>query len=195
MLLALASLEQNFDADLSKIPGSTPQIRAALAPVQALLRGRARLPDGEALERLWRGLAQIAAGDGSARAALDDDRGLPNARLVALRRYYKGVAAAQAGDTDTALELWQKVSASGTFTATLHDNLATLLFQRLGALLAAGDVAGATSAVEQSVDAPFSSGALDDVRMQVLDRAARDAADRQTIGRGPPRCGRPRGGW
>jgi tetratricopeptide (TPR) repeat protein len=176
MLLALATLEQNFDADLTASPGSTPQIRAALAPVQALLRGKARLPDGDALARLWRGLAQIAAGDGSARAALDDDRGLPNARLVALRRYYKGVAAAQAGDTEAALALWQQVSASGVSTATLYDNLATLLFQRLGALLAAGDVAGATAAVEQSIDAPFSSGALDDLRMQVLDRAAREAA-------------------
>ncbi|MFL5803910.1 MAG: tetratricopeptide repeat protein [Roseiflexaceae bacterium] len=176
MLLALASLEQNPRADLSAAPGSTPQIRAALAPVQSLLLGTARLPDGDALARLWRGLALIDAGDGAARAALDDDRPLPAAQFVALRRYYKGVAAAQAGDIEAALKLWQQVYAGGTFTTTLLDNLATLLFQQLSAQLAAGDLAGATATVEQSLDTPFSGGAFDEARVQVLDRAARDAA-------------------
>src|SRR5262245_47534820 len=91
MLLVLAQLEQNPSIDLSATPGSTPQIRDALAPVQALLRGKARLPGGDALAQLWHGLAQIDAGDGAARATLDDDRPLPSALHVALRRYYKGV--------------------------------------------------------------------------------------------------------
>src|SRR5262249_27018086 len=60
MLLALASLEQNPRIDLSTIPGSTPQIRATLAPVQALLHGAAPPPDGDAVARFWRGLALIA---------------------------------------------------------------------------------------------------------------------------------------
>jgi tetratricopeptide (TPR) repeat protein len=176
MLLALALLEQNPRADLAAAPGSTPQIRAALAPVQALLLGTSGIPDGDAVARLWRGLALIDAGDGAARGALDDDRPLPAARFIALRRYYKGVAAAQAGDTDTALKLWQQVHAGGVFTAMLLDNLATLLFQQLSGQLAAGDLAGATATVEQSINAPFSGGALDDMRVQVLDQAARAAA-------------------
>jgi tetratricopeptide (TPR) repeat protein len=176
MLLALALLEQNPAIDLSATPGSTAQIRTALAPVQALLRGKARLPDGDALARLWQGLAKIDAGDGTARTALDDDRPLPSALLVGLRRYYKGIAAAQAGDDAAALKLWQQVYDSHIITATLLDNMATVLFQELSAQLAAGDMAGATATVEQSIDAPFSNPALDQARVQVLDQAAQAAA-------------------
>src|SRR2546423_3003153 len=53
MALALAALEQDSRVDLAALPGSTPAIRQALAPVQALLRGAIPASGGdEPLERL-----------------------------------------------------------------------------------------------------------------------------------------------
>src|SRR2546429_8663846 len=73
MALALAALEQDPRVDLAALPGSTPAIRLALAPVQALLQGATPAVGGdEPLERLWRGLSLVRAGDAAAREALAD---------------------------------------------------------------------------------------------------------------------------
>jgi hypothetical protein len=96
---------------------------------------------------------------------------LPAAQLVALRRYYKGVAAAQSGDLATALKLWQQVFAGGIFPAALLDNLGALLFQQLAEQIEAGDLEGAAAAVQQSIDMPVGGSALDELRVQALDQA------------------------
>ncbi|HWQ13287.1 MAG TPA: tetratricopeptide repeat protein, partial [Roseiflexaceae bacterium] len=95
LLLALANLERDPRVDLAALPGSTPEILAALAPAQALLAGRpwplantrvdstpvrAALGFGpaetEAVLSLWRGLGATAAGRDAA-GDLDDQRPLP----------------------------------------------------------------------------------------------------------------------
>lgn len=196
LLLALATLEQDSGADIAALPGSTPEIRTVLAPAQALLNG-GRPPgtdDGsfrvqvrhalgfgqdatEAVARLWHGLGQIAAKDDAAGDTLGDAHTLPNQQLTAIRRNYLGVAAARAGDIDTALSLWRKVYDSGTHTAALLDNLAATLHSRLAALLDAGDQAGAIELALQTVVMPFSNMALNETRVQLFDQAARAAAD------------------
>src|SRR5207245_6102482 len=94
-------------ADLAALPGSNPEVRATLAPVQALLLGATpETAGGDAFAQLWRGLALVGAGDGAARTALDDERPLP-AGAAAVRRYYRGVAAAGAGEEGAALADWQ----------------------------------------------------------------------------------------
>ncbi len=131
LVLALARLEQDPRADLAALAGSTSQTRK-LAPVQALLRGDAPSIEGDKpLDRLWRGLALIPDGNGAAREPLSDNRSLPSARAAAVRRYYHGVAAAQAGDLDGALQDWQHVYRQQVYTPWLRDNLTAALLQRL----------------------------------------------------------------
>src|SRR5437764_8155736 len=132
MALALAALEQDSRVDLAALPGSTPAIRQALAPVQALLRGAIPASGGdEPLERLWRGLGLVRAGDAAAREALDDSRPLPSRQATAVRRYYQGVAAAQAGAVDAGGQHWQDLDEQGACTPWLLQNLAAVLLRRL----------------------------------------------------------------
>src|SRR5207253_2828768 len=104
--LALATLEQDPQADLAALPGSTPAVRGALAPVQALLQGTMPASRGdEPLERLWRGLGLVRAGDAAAREAL----------IQAVDR--PAHAAAATGDWAQATALWERarqVASSGT---------------------------------------------------------------------------------
>lgn len=174
-LLALATLEQSPQTDLAALPGFAPQVAHRLAPAQALLNG-SRIPPGDdsPVERLWRGLGLVAAGEAAA-AALDDDRSLPNATLTALRRYYRGVAAARAGDAEAALKLWRRVYDSGVFPARLRENMAVLMFEQLSALTEANDVASAAALAERSAGLPGST-AFDELRLLALDRGAQAAA-------------------
>jgi tetratricopeptide (TPR) repeat protein len=74
LLLGLATLRLEPPADLAALPGSTPEIRATLAPIQTLMQaGVPPLGAGTALDSLWHGLGLIEAGDGSALAVLDDN--------------------------------------------------------------------------------------------------------------------------
>jgi pentatricopeptide repeat protein len=195
LLLAVALLEQRPDSDLASLPGSTPELCAVLAPAQSLLQDR-QPPDttdggfivqlrralglgqaaAEAVAQLWRGLGQIAAHDGEAAATLGDPRSLPNPQMTAIRRSYSGVAAASAGEMDTAFALWQKVYDSGTVTAALLDNLTAALYDRLTALLDADDQAGATDLALQTVALPLSNAAVNELRVQQLDRSGHAAA-------------------
>jgi tetratricopeptide (TPR) repeat protein len=175
-LLALATLEQNPRADLAGLPGFTPAVERFIAPPQALLRA-APMPVGDdsAVGCFWRGLGRVAAGDAVVGDDLGDDRQLPGPALIALRRYYRGVAAARAGDTETALKLWQRAYEAGVFPARLRENLATLLLERLAALREAGDVEEAARLAQGSAGLPGSS-AFDELRLLALDHGARAAA-------------------
>ena len=177
--LALATLEQDHQADLTKLPGSTPAIRAKFAPVQSLLRqtpakkaakasaGRSadRSTGGRAdreaepaprlagrlavqtndpvtgqLESLWQDLSKLQAGEKDDILNLFEDS---QERLVTLtspsalkvRRYYKGIAAALAGDMETALKAWQRVYEVNPTECQpwLRDNLIAAMLNRLAA--------------------------------------------------------------
>lgn len=174
-LLALLTLEEHLHADLSGLPGMTPELLAWAAPAQALIAGRTPPDDDSPLGRFWRGLDRVAAGDPAARELLADDRPLPAAALHRLRRYYRGAAAALAGDTDAALKLWEQTYSSGGGARKLAENLAVLLQQRLEALIAAGDEQAAAALAREWAE--LSGGvAFDELRIQALDRGAYTAA-------------------
>jgi tetratricopeptide (TPR) repeat protein len=175
-LLALATLEQNARADLGDLPGFTPAVERFIEPARALLRGGAVPPgDDSPVDRFWRGLGRIAAGDAAAADDLDDDRSLPAPALTALRRYYRGVAAARAGDTATALKLWQRAMEAGATPVWLRENLAVLLLDQLTTLYDAGNVSDAAALAQRSIRLP-GSAAFDELRLLALDRGAYAAA-------------------
>jgi tetratricopeptide (TPR) repeat protein len=175
-LLALAALEQNPRADLAKLPGFSPTVAQLLAPAQALLRGAA-VPDQDEtpVGHFWRGLARVAAGDAAAGDVLADERSLPSPTLNALRRYYRGLAAARAGDLDTTQKLWQRALEGGSVPARLRENLVVLLFDQLTALVDAGDSAGAAALAQRSLGLP-GNAAFDQLRLLALDNGAAAAA-------------------
>jgi pentatricopeptide repeat protein len=171
-LLALAALEQNPRADLSRLPGFSAPVAHMFAPVQALLRGDAVPEEDETpVGHFWRGLGRVAAGDLAAGDVLSDERPLPSPVLNALRRYYRGVAAARAGDADTAQKLWQRTLEAGPIPARLRENLAVLLLDQLAALIDAGDIAGAAALAQRSIGLP-GNAAFDELRLLALDRGA-----------------------
>lgn len=176
LVLALARLEQDPAADLAVLPGHTSQVRKTLVPAQALVRGVAPPVEGDKpIERLWRGLAAIADGNGAAREVLGDERALPSARAAVVRRYYRGVAAAQAGDLARALTEWQHVARQGVSTPWLRDNLTVALLLRLSE----DDGADAAQRAELAHNAvPLAAGTtvLAEPVVRVLDRGARAAA-------------------
>ena len=176
LVLALARLEQDFATDLAGLPGYTAPLRTLLAPAQALLRGVAPALEGEKdtpIERLWRGLGAILQGDGAAREALSDTRTLPAARAAQVRRYYHGVAAAQAGDFNAALAAWQSIEQMET--PWLRDNLTAVIVQRLSEDDGT-DVAATARIAHDAVRLAAGNSALAELLVQALDRGARAAA-------------------
>jgi tetratricopeptide (TPR) repeat protein len=175
-LLALVALEQNPRADLADLPGFTPTLERLIVPAQALLRGDAMPDDDDSpVGRFWRGLGRVATGDAAASDDLADERSLPTPTLNALRRYYRGVAAARAGDTATAQKLWQRTLEADIVPARLRENLAVLLLEQLTALVDAGDIVGAAALAQRSIGLP-GSAAFDELRLLALDRGAYTAA-------------------
>lgn len=181
LALATAALERDPVADLAALPGSTPQVRATLAPVRALLRGATpETAGGDAPAQLWRGLALIGAGDGAARRALDDERSLP-AGAAKVRRYYRGAAAAGAGDEDAALAAWQGVheDANGPHRPWLRQNLTALVLRRLEVLREGDDPAEAAALARVALPLAEGAGgaALGEALIAALDRGACRAAE------------------
>jgi len=178
LVLMLARLEQDPAADLAALPGYNAQVRTILAPAQSLLRGVAPAIEGEKekpIERLWRGLGAILQGDGSAREALSDHRTLPAARAAMIRRYYLGVAAAQAGDFGAALEAWQHLHGQHLETPWLRDNLTGVILHRLSEDDGA-DVARTAQIAHDAVSVAAGNTALAEPVVQALDRGAQAAA-------------------
>jgi len=179
MALALAALEQDVTVDLAALPGSTPTLRLALAPVQALLRGQPVSAQGNApLERLWQGLSLLGRDARAARAALDDGMPLLSARAGAVRQYYRGVAAAASGDLDVALSRWKGAYAEGLRRPWLADNLAAATLRVLDASPAdAADALARAAAITPDILAlAAASPALAEAVIGALDRGARVAA-------------------
>jgi tetratricopeptide (TPR) repeat protein len=174
-LLALLTLEQRSDADLSSLPGMSPALRAWAAPALAVLRREPVPADESALGALWRGLSQLAAGSADARDTLGDERTLPTPALEPLRRCFRAMAAALVGDTEAALKLWQRLYDAGERPPGMEPRLAALLMERIAALIESGDVAAAGELARHW--ASLSGGpAFDELRLQALDQAARAAA-------------------
>ncbi len=176
-LLALATLEQHSRADLTALPGFTPTVQQFIAPAQALLSSRSVPPGDESpVGHFWHGLEQLATNDAAAGDALADERSLPAPTLNALRRYYRGVAAIHAGDTETALKLWQRTQETSFIPARLRENLAVLLLEQLTALIDADDIPGAAALAQHSISLP-GNAAFDELRLLALDRGAATAAE------------------
>lgn len=181
MALALAELALNPKVNLAGLPGSTPEIRLTLAPVQALLTGEplSAAQPGDSMQTLWQGLGRIGAGDGSALGDLSDDKPLPSTRAVAVRRIYKGVAAAQIGNLDMAFKQWQRVQEDGVwFPAWLLDNLAAVLIEHLQLHLDSDEALDDDTihSVSKLVKSSFRHSALNPLLLAVLDKAAQRAA-------------------
>lgn len=194
LLLAIVAMEDRPRTDVSRLPGITPDIIALLAPLQALLRGAEPTAEQltaaeqvlqkryessvvQGLLAFWKGLAEVQRGDPAARETLADQRTLPTPGLIALRRFYLGVAAAHAGDDATAYERWMKVAASGQEPAALAQNLTAVLYDRLNALIAADALTEAAQLALQSLTLTLAPApAFDELRVQLLDQAAQAAA-------------------
>ncbi|MEI7644241.1 MAG: tetratricopeptide repeat protein [Chloroflexales bacterium] len=174
-LLVLLTLEQQPAFDLSDLPGLRPALRAWAAPALAVLRGQPVPADESALGTLWRGLGQLAAGNPNARTILSDERTLPVPTLEPLRRYFRALTSALAGDTDTALKIWQRIYDAGDRPPGLEERLAVLLLERLTALVDAGEDAAAGELARRRV-LIGGGAAFDELRLLALDRAARAAA-------------------
>ncbi len=194
LVLAVATLEQNPKADISQLPGSNT-VQKVLAPVQMLLRddippspdeeetgGIAKIVSGlrggqseKAIARLWHGLGLVQHQHKATSEVLGDEQQLP-AAAVAVRRYYKGVAAAQKGDTEAALKQWQRVSEQGLLpTPWLRNNMAVLLHEKLSAQLEAGDLASIHETTQLALQAETGNNALNDLIIYALDMLAQHA--------------------
>lgn len=174
-LLALLTLERHPYAQLQGMPGLTPEALAWAAPAQAVIRGQVPTTDESPLGRLWRGLGRLATRDPSALPMLADERQLPAPALHGLRRYYRGLAAALAGDSEQALRLWQQLFSMGEKPGRLEQNLAALVHERLAAAYESGDLPAA-AALARNWAALADGPAFDELRVLVLDRSAHAAA-------------------
>jgi tetratricopeptide (TPR) repeat protein len=122
----LAELEADPARSLGSLSWLSPEARAALAPISALLRSEPQavaMPASpndssgvaggtDPASALWRGLALFSQGDAAgARAALAPPKGqrLP-IDAEATRAYYYGLATVMAGDPDAALILWKEAA-------------------------------------------------------------------------------------
>lgn len=179
LALAVATLEQNPRADLSTLPGYTPAIQAALAPPLALIRGTP-LPETaeDTLGRLWRVLDRIRAADREAAPAFNQIGTLGAGPADQVRQYYKGVAAALAGNREEALGAWQRAWAAGlgALSPWLSNNLSAAALELMIIHRAAGHPERAAAVAEAVKTCAVASPALAEAVVVTLDEAARAAA-------------------
>lgn len=191
----LAEIERNPHLDLGTLGWLSPEERAALSPVAALLRGdtRAALASdpgnwidrlkerfaGNSASRLWRGLAHLAAGQaGEALAALTLPPGqsLP-ADAETVRVFYRGLALAATGDREAALAEWAAAAARRP-TPRLQAALAGVHVSRVRALLEAGAWAEALKAAQAALRLIPGQRALVSAVLVAHNRLANEAARR-----------------
>ena len=174
LLRALIAIEQGRldDALVKTLPEAE---RRRLAGALDLLRGAVPpASPGDPLASFWHGLGLLSEG-APAGEALANAANVPPA-LSPLRRYYSGLAAAIAGDAAGALAAWAKVPRERYATSWRFENEGVALLTRIGELLEAGDRAAAADVAAEVANAPGSGVALNELAVQVLDDAARDAA-------------------
>jgi tetratricopeptide (TPR) repeat protein len=181
LALALAELEQDGTADLENLPGTTPTLRATLEPLRLLLRGEVPpMPDDadQAVQMLWHGLGLLQAGDPTARSVLRDNHTLSSLHLHAVRQFYQGIAAAQAGDMATAVDLWWEVYQTNIVQPImLQHNLTAGLIEVFQAHLDAGTSEEVADLAVQVVESSLRHAALNALLLAVLDQAAHAAAE------------------
>lgn len=179
LVLALALLEYNPNADISTLPGYSPQVQKVLAVVQTLRRDPAALvahvPDGP-LGQLWHGLALLQVGDPRARAVLEGIKKLPGQQAPAVRLYYAGVAAAQAGDLGATCAYWDQAYERKFRSSRLLTNLDVALHQEISTRLAAGDVVAAATLAYSMLKVPRHQTGLNELLVLALDRGAHAVA-------------------
>ncbi len=158
---ALAELERAPELSLDTLPWLSPEERAAVEPVAALLRGEPQATlaasPGNWLERLktlghinasaklWEGLACLAAGEkDKALAALTFSKGQSlRAGAESVRVFYHGLAAAAVGNSEAALAEWTEAARAATKVGApllprLKEAIAHMHWQRLHSFQAAG---------------------------------------------------------
>lgn len=198
----LAEVERDPRVPMEELEWLPAEERAALVPVAALLRGepegaaagpadpKARVPEDE--RRLWDGLARLARGEtAEARSALALPKGrhLPRA-AEEVRAFYHALAAARAGEPETALAEWTEVARTASRSASplllrLREGIDRLSRQRLAALLETGNAAEVLKAVAAArAAAPDEPGVLTGalIAMNRLAMAAAEAEDWRTAG-------------
>ncbi len=178
MVLALAELARNPQVDLASLPGSSPQARDRLAPVQALLQGETPAPaDGDALQTLWHGLGLLRSDSRRAHEILSDTSPLPSTQAAAVRLFYRGVAAYQQEQRTQALQDWLQVLEHESYQPVkLNDNLAAVLIEQLQAHLEAENIAEASTIAQQVTRQGVRHNALNPLLVQALDQGAQQAA-------------------
>ncbi|NJP07043.1 MAG: tetratricopeptide repeat protein [Chloroflexaceae bacterium] len=195
-VLALALLEQDANADISALAQTYRQTASVLAPLQALLQQQP-IPENtshqaSALDRLLFGLSLIQQADQRALEVLSDESRLPSKDIETIRMYYRGVAAAQQGDHQTAFECWQQVQKAGHIrTNWLSQNLALVFIQQLTAQMEANDVVAAQATAWAAAEIDYAP--LNELLVTVFDTVAHDLAQKRrlaqsssVLGTGPP---------
>ncbi|PDW04507.1 tetratricopeptide repeat protein [Candidatus Viridilinea mediisalina] len=170
-LLVLLKLEQNPQTEVSQLPYLSPAIEKWLAPAHALLHKQPFAHDTSPLGMLWQGLFQLAAGDPAATKSLADDRSLPSAALHRIRRHYRGLAAAAAGDLATAQKHWTQLFDTGARPPGLEAQLSWLLYEQLLELWENEKYQEAAELAKRWQTLK-GSAAFDELRVLALDRAA-----------------------
>jgi tetratricopeptide (TPR) repeat protein len=175
----LAAIEADPAVDLETLVWLTPEDRAALLPMTALLRSQPKLildphPGGwldrlkttfkdQAPAQFWRGLAYFAAGDlpqaQQTLAAISPAALPPEAE--ARRALYHGLALVHTGQAAAAMPIWLAALKRAS-TPTLQEALAVTGLRETQAALEAGNPAGA---LEAAVSALKSAPYHEDLRM------------------------------
>lgn len=191
-VLMLAELSHNPAVDLTAIPGSTPDLRAWFAPVQALLKGQP-VPKPASIKTdfatFWYGLYQIHQGEKNAIQTLNVAVDSSNKPSNAIGSYYIGVSNAQHGKTDAALESWlnlqeEQQRTQGWIAPWVKDNTIHLLVNELSHLLEEGSTTSlqmAGSLAGRAARLNLRQASLNPLLVQALDhdaqRAVRERGD------------------
>jgi tetratricopeptide (TPR) repeat protein len=199
--IAVAALELDPATDLSALPGVTDEHRRALAPLVALLHGRAmprsdtegqreqlntmkvllstsagrELPNQSqfALNVLD---AMVSGDTAGAQQALPgiEVKGIPR-ELDALRWYYAGVAAAANGDMLSAEKWWREAQRLNSALSGPGMNLATVHALRAQALAETGNRAEAAQVILEGLHAAAGNPALSALALVEINHLARQA--------------------
>ncbi len=193
----LAEVERNPHVNLETLNEISPEDRAALLPIAALLRGDPQAvldaqsenrPDpsamsaagrgGRPISMLWRGLALLATGQmAQALAALAPFNQSLKAGAEAVRAYYHGLALAATGDPSAALAEWT-AAAARTPTPRLQAAVARAHLRQARAAIEAGQWPAALASVDAVLKLSPRHSALTAIQLVAHNRLASECAAR-----------------